>query len=174
LKDCAKTEVVSGGMSLPHIVLTFFLSVEFRHWSVKRTLSLVCRIVSGTQFYIFRMAESITPELELSLLQLMLRCRSLGSPDGFRVCEQLRARVRRALITAESSDDAVVECSKLQRRFARKVAELDGSLDVAREKKRARKESRRHGASAFVDTEAGEGEDDDDDTAADAPETEEA
>jgi hypothetical protein len=120
------------------------------------------------------MAESITPDLELSLLQLMLRCRSLGSPEGTRVCEQLRARVRRALITAESSDDAVVECSKLQRRFARKVAELDGSLDAAREKKRARKESRRHGASAFVDTEAGEGDDDDDDAAADAPETEEA
>ncbi|CUG89892.1 Hypothetical protein, putative [Bodo saltans] len=119
------------------------------------------------------MTESITPELELSLLQLMLRCRSLGSSEGHRACEQLRARVRRVLLTAASSDDAVIECTKLERRFGRKLGELDGSLDAAREKKRARKEKRRNGASAFLDTEAGEGEDEDEDVIA-AEEAEEA
>ena len=107
------------------------------------------------------MAESITPELELSLLQLMLRFRSIGGDAAMTACEVLRSRLRRVLLTAPSSEDAILEASKLQRRFERKVSMLDGSLDAKRARKKRRQETKKR--SAFVDAEAGEGDDDDDD-----------
>lgn len=101
---------------------------------------------------------SVSAELELSLLKVMLHLRTFGS-IGAAQAESLRGRVRAALLGAESTGDATILLEKLLRRYTKKIAALDGTLDAKRDAKRRRLEKTKK--SALVDTEAGEGEESD-------------
>ena len=111
------------------------------------------------------LAPTISHELELEVLQLMLKLRDVDDGAGAAAYDQLRTKLRQALITAPSSMEAIQDTQRLVSKFNKKLLELKGVRKSKKEKRVAKRQREREEQigrrSKFIDDEAGVGSEDD-------------